>query len=400
MLGWEFPPYHSGGLGTACYGLTKGLSKEGIKVTFVLPSLNQNIESEHVKLIGANIKFRSVDSPLSGYMTTASYKKTVVKKAPGVKNMYGKNLLEEVGRFARRVKRIALTEPFDVIHAHDWLTYPAGITAKKATGKPLVVHVHATEFDRCANNSVNQQVYDIEREGMHAADKIIAVSNFTKNQVVSHYGIPPSKVQVVHNAVEIKTYTPKSIELARQDKIVLFLGRLTIQKGPEHFLLAAKRVLEKVPNTKFVVAGSGDMEYYMINKASELGISQNVMFTGFLRGADIDKAYRMADVYVMPSISEPFGITPLEAMMHGTPTIISKQSGVSEVVSHSLKVDFWDIDEMANKIVSILSYKGLTETIRDNGLHEVHNFDWCIPARKCAEVYTNIVPKQEAGRKW
>lgn len=400
MLGWEFPPYHSGGLGTACYGLTKGLSSEGIKVTFVLPSLHQNIESEHLKLIGANIRFRSIDSPLSGYMTTTTYKKTLTKKAPAAKNMYGRNLLEEVDRFARRVKKIALTEPFDVIHAHDWLTYPAGIVAKKATGKPLVVHVHATEFDRCANNSVNQNVYNIEREGMHAADKIIAVSNFTKNQVVSHYGIDPNKVQVVHNAVEIKKYTPKSVELTRQDKIVLFLGRLTIQKGPEHFLLAAKRVLEKVPETRFVVAGSGDMESYMINKASELGISNNVMFTGFLRGADIDKAYRMADVYVLPSISEPFGIAPLEAMMHGTPTIISKQSGVSEVVSHSLKVDFWDIDEMANKIISILSYNGLAETIRDNGLQEVRKFDWRIPAMKCAQVYSNVIMDPGVKRKW
>jgi len=211
MLGWEFPPYHSGGLGTACYGLTKGLSSEGIKVTFVLPSLNQNIESDFVKLIGANIRFRSIDSPLSGYMTTASYKQTVTKKAPAAKNMYGRNLLEEVERFAKRVKKIASVEPFEVIHAHDWLTYPAGIAAKKATGKPLVVHVHATEFDRCAHNSVNQQVYDIERTGMHAADKIIAVSNYTKNQIVGHYGIEPNKVQVVHNAVEIKTYTPKSV---------------------------------------------------------------------------------------------------------------------------------------------------------------------------------------------
>ncbi len=396
MLGWEFPPYHSGGLGTACYGLTKGLSSEGVKVTFVLPSLQENIDSEFVRLIGANIRFKTIDSPLSGYMTTASYRQTVTEKAPVKQALYGRDLMEEVGRFSERVKHIAKKESFDVIHAHDWLTYKAGINAKKVSNKPLVVHVHATEFDRCASDHINQQVYDIEREGMHAADSIITVSNFTKSQVVEHYGVDPSKIQVVHNAVDLKedSFGRGSSQFSKTDKIVLFLGRITIQKGPEHFLWTAKRVLEKMPDVKFVVAGSGDMERYMIEKSAEMGISRNMMFTGFLRGSDIDHAYRMADVYVMPSISEPFGITPLEAMMHGTPTIISKQSGVSEVVSHSLKVDFWDIDEMANKILAILSYPGLSETMRENGYQEVRKFDWRVPAKKCVEVYNRV-----SGRK-
>lgn len=395
MLGWEFPPYHSGGLGTACYGLTKGLSSEGVNVTFVLPSLHKNIESDFVKLIGANIKFKTIDSPLSGYMTTASYRQTVAKNAPTKMSMYGQDLMDEVYRFSRRVKTIAKRESFDVIHAHDWLTYQAGINAKSVSGKPLVVHVHATEFDRCASENINRQVYNIEKRGMRAADRVITVSNFTKGQVLEHYDVDPSKIDVVHNAVEIKSYADNpNPAFTKTDKIVLFLGRITIQKGPEHFLWTAKRVLEKMPDTKFVVAGSGDMERYMIDMASQLGIAKNVLFTGFLRGPDIDAAYRMADVYVMPSLSEPFGITPLEAMMHGTPTIISKQSGVSEVVNHALKVDFWDIDEMANKILAILQYPGLSDTMKENGYHEVRKFDWKIPARKCAEVYNKVMGRR------
>jgi glycogen(starch) synthase len=257
------------------------------------------------------------------------------------------------------------------------------------------VHVHATEFDRCASDNINQEVYEIERNGLHAADQIITVSNFTKSQVVEHYGIEPSKIEVVHNAVEMRDYGEEAYpSFTKTDKIVLFLGRITIQKGPEHFLWTAKRVLEKMPDVKFVVAGSGDMERYMIDQAAHMGISKSMMFTGFLRGPDIDAAYKMADVYIMPSISEPFGITPLEAMMHGTPTIISKQSGVSEVVSHCLKVDFWDIDEMANKILAILNYQGLSDTMKENGYHEVKKFDWRIPARKVAEVYNSLLGRK------
>ncbi|MFH1398510.1 MAG: glycosyltransferase family 4 protein [Candidatus Woesearchaeota archaeon] len=398
MLGWEFPPYHSGGLGIACYGLTKGLAHQGVEVTFVLPTLKEDIKAEFVRIIGANrgnITIQSIKSPLSEYMTTRSYAEIMSKKATdSTPRLYGPDLFTEVYRFAKRVEQIAKTEKFDVIHAHDWLTYQAGIYAKKVSGKPLVVHVHATEFDRTANNHVNQLVYDIERTGMHAADSIIAVSNFTKSKIVNKYGINPEKVNVVHNGCELKHHKiSKEFAIKKTDKVVLFLGRITFQKGPEYFLYMAQKVLEHIPNVKFVIAGSGDMDQFIITKAAQMGLGKHVLFTGFLRGADIDRAYTMADVYVMPSVSEPFGITPLEAMMHQTPVIISKQSGVSEVVSHCLKVDFWDIEELANKVVSILRYPSLAATLTDNADLELPNFDWDIPARKCVEVYKTLEEK-------
>ncbi len=390
MLGWEFPPYHSGGLGTACHGLTKGLANQGVNVTFVLPSLRNDVQEDFVKLLGANIRYQKVDSPLKGYTTETHYQKCLLdtKKT----KQYGDDLLREVNRFAERICHIAEHEDFDIIHAHDWLTYLAGIRVKEKTGKPLVIHVHATEFDRCASSNVNPEVYAIERKGMQAADNIIAVSNFTKSRVVNNYGIAADRVNVVHNGVIVKQFDEGTKPaISETDKIVLFLGRITIQKGPEYFLHTAKKIMDKVDNVKFVVAGSGDMDAFMINKAAELGLGKNVLFTGFLRGADVDRAYRMADVYVMPSVSEPFGITPLEAMMHGTPTVISKQSGVSEVVNHAFKVDFWDVDEMANKIIGILKYPCLADSMSKNAGVEIHDINWNESARKCKAVYEDTL---------
>lgn len=389
MLGWEFPPYSTGGLGTACYGLTKGLSNQGVDITFVLPTLRDNIQAEFVKLIGANIKIVPVDSPIRGYMTSEGYQKTFLRSTS---SMYGYDLFKEVYRFSKRVAEIAMQEDFDVIHAHDWMTFQAGINAKTVSNKPLVIHVHATEFDRTANNNVNQIVYEVEKMGMHKADSIIAVSNFTKNKITTHYGINPEKINVVHNAVEINNYSIEDdFGIKKEDKIVLFLGRITVQKGPDYFIYAAKKVLEQMPNVKFVITGSGDMESYIINKVAELGLSKNVLFTGFLRGKDVDRVYRMADVYVMPSVSEPFGITPLEAMANGTPVIISKQSGVSEVIKNCLKVDFWDINELTNKIVCVLKYPSLAHTLMENASFEVTGIGWNEPARKCIDVYNHML---------
>jgi len=405
MLGWEFPPFTSGGLGTACAGLTKGLSNHNVNVTFVLPKANSDATSSHVNLIVADkvyvdndkLKFLEVNSLLVPYISSEEYSERFAKMkkvkygkmSDPAQDLYGKNLYEEVQRYAHKVELISGIEDFDVIHAHDWMTYPAAINAKKATGKPLVVHIHATEFDRTGKN-VNQNVYDIERSGFHAADKIVAVSNFTKTKVVEHYGINPDKVEVVHNGVEFTNYQQENCT-RNKGKTVLFLGRLTMQKGPEYFLEAAKKVLELDQEVRFIVAGSGDMEGYMIEKAAELGIADKVLFTGFLRGDDIDRAYKMADVYVMPSVSEPFGITPLEAMRNGTPCIISKNSGVSEVVNHCLKVDFWDIDQMSNKIIAALHYGCLHKELVKNGLEEVHGFSWDQPACKCIDVYRSVV---------
>lgn len=405
MFGWEFPPFNSGGLGTACFGLTKGLSNHNKDVIFVLPKAYPNMDADFVKLVSADVEKGltkiGINSLIKGYMTNSDYKefnRTVLKsKNPKHTKIYGEDLYEEVYRYAVNAKLIAENEKFDVIHAHDWLTYEAGINAKKASGKPLVIHVHATEFDRTGDNP-NQYVYDIERRGMHEADSIIAVSQLTKDRIVEHYNVPAEKVSVVHNAVEFNEnrFNPETFQIKENNKIVLFLGRITIQKGPDYFLYAAKKALEHDPNITFIIAGSGDMETFIIEKAAELGISDKVLFTGFLRGQEIDKAYQMADLYVMPSVSEPFGITPLEAMRNNTPVIISKQSGVSEVLTHCLKVDFWDINQLVNKMLGVLKYQELHESLQHNGSQEVKKFNWDIPAKKCIDVYEKTIGDQNS----
>ncbi len=406
MFGWEFPPYSSGGLGTACHGLTKGLSNQGIEVTFVMPKAETAPEKSHVKLLVAgvdkidsdidSIKIKHVPSLLVAYATTQSYTQNYWqyhRSNPNNANtIYSQNLYDEVQRYAQIGADIAKKEPHDIIHCHDWMTYPAGIAAKKVSGRPFVIHVHATEFDRTGDNP-NPYIYDIEKKGMQEADHIMAVSQFTKNKIVEHYGINPAKIKVVHNAVEFNENRFDKIKekISKDDKIVLFLGRITIQKGPDWFLKAAKRVLEIRPNIKFLVAGSGDMEGYMIEEAAKLGIADKVLFTGFLKGKDVDRVYSMADLYVMPSISEPFGITPLEAMRNNTPVLISNQSGVSEVIKNALKVDFWNTEEMANKIIGILDYKEAHKTLREEGAKEVMKFDWNEPAKKCIDVYEKAI---------
>jgi len=293
----------------------------------------------------------------------------------------------EIHRYAAIAAQLAGNEQFDIVHAHDWMTYPAGIAVAAVSGKPLVVHVHSTEFDRSGEH-VNQMIYDIEREGMHTADKIIAVSDFTRNIIISRYGIGGEKVEVVHNGVERNgdnTLTTSTINT--DEKLVLFLGRITMQKGPEYFLQAAKKVLEVMDNVKFVMAGSGDMMHRTIEMAAELGIGSKVLFTGFLRGDDVQKIYKMADLFVMPSVSEPFGLVPLEALNNDVPVIISKQSGVSEVLTHALKVDFWDIDDMANKIIAVLKYPPLRITLQSHGNFEVRKLQWKDSAQKCTKIY-------------
>jgi len=403
MFGWEFPPYNSGGLGTACHGLTKGLANHNIKVSFVIPKAYPDMNADFVKLISppemkGAVKTIGVNSLLKGYITSKEYTQRYMNqkefgyKTGKTNDIYGENLFEEVERYAEKAAMIAQIEQHDIIHCHDWLTYEAGINAKRVSGKPLVVHLHATEFDRTAGNP-NQYVYEIEKRGFENADKIIAVSRFAKNKIIQHYGINPNKIEVVHNAVEFNDnhLRKEEFKIKKKDKVVLFLGRITVQKGPDWFLYAAKKALEIDPNITFVFAGSGDMEPYIIEKAAELGIADKVLFSGFLRGKDIDRAYQMADLYVMPSVSEPFGITPLEAMRNNTPVIISKQSGVSEVINHCLKVDFWDIDLMVNKMMGVLQHKELKEELMSNGGKEVRKFNWNIPAKKCIKVYDELL---------
>lgn len=390
MFGWELPPFNSGGLGVACYGLSKALSKK-VDITFVLPR-KVNVSADFVKLLFANnIKITVIDSPLRPYMTSAEYSRLEEDVT-----IYGKDLFSEVKRYAMEARKIAEKVDFDIIHAHDWLTFEAGIAAKEVSGKPLIVQLHSTEYDRCGGQNLNQAVYDIEKRGMDIADKVIGVSNLTKRIIEEQYGIPSFKVVAVHNRINADEYSEpvndKIFQLKMDGKkIVLYAGRITLQKGPEYFLYAAKKVLDFDPNVLFVMAGSGDMEYQMMNTAAQLGISDKILFTGFLRGEELTSIFKLSDVFVMPSVSEPFGIAALESIIHGTPVIISKQSGVSEIVQNALKVDFWDVDEMANKILSVISFHSLKQTLKDNGRNEVGTFSWDIAADETFDLYRTLV---------
>ncbi len=393
---------------------------------FVLPRPVATPFSTHVKLLGPrpgsplaspstemrldefdHVTFRTVDAALTNpYLSSAEYARTAsaardpladavnsgsrIDESPG--SQYSGNLFAEVERDAALASEIVREESFDVVHAHDWMTFPAAMAVAGITGKPLVVHMHSTEFDRSGVH-VDQRIYDIERRGMRDAPRVIAVSHLTKNQITQMYGIDPTNVEVVYNAIDISNghFDPEQASIHNGEKIVLFLGRLTLQKGPEYFLAAAKKVLEVMDNVKFIMAGSGDMVRRTIEMASAMGIGHKVLFTGFLRGGDIEKVFKMADLYVMPSVSEPFGIAPLEAMSHDVPVIISKQSGVSEVLTHALKVDFWDITEMANKIIAVLRHPPLAKTLRQHGSFEVRRLSWVDAARQCVGVYEQVV---------
>jgi len=480
MLGWEFPPFITGGLGTACFGLTKALDRRNVRVTFVLPKAGSASEASHVNLVAPEPSTKMVGwsaapstptagdpspaedvesksatkrpvAPASGkpgdvsvfrlaqflhvqagfsqpYQRTAGQsnvgdweegelveieeidaatgevRKRMVRRQPGAPGQsgepmvvfergsadpgidYGGDLIGQVERYAHFCVTNVRNQDFDVIHAHDWLTFPAGLSIARLTGKPLVVHVHSTEFDRSGEH-VNQRIYDIERRGMHGAMRVITVSQLTKNIVMRRYGVPERKVEVVYNGVELDPGSQGLTGIQTADKIVLYFGRITYQKGPEYFIRAAKRVLEVMDNVKFVVAGSGDQAVRMIEMAANLGIGHKVLFTGFLRGKDIKRVFGLADVYVMPSVSEPFGIAPLEAMSHDVPVLISKSSGVSEVLTHALKVDFWDVDDMANKIVAILRHPPLSKTLREHGSFEIRRLSWDGAAERCEQIY-------------
>jgi len=391
MFGWEFPPFNAGGLGVACYGLIKGLSRQGIEVIFVLPK-KVPLNVDFCRVIFADENPADLKTFYSAYSTLTAADKNLNAI---FKNSWG--LIEEVKKYALLARQIAKREKFDIIHAHDWLCYPAGLMAKEVSGKPLVVHIHATEFDRTGGLNVNSQVYAIEKEGFEKADKIVAVSNFTKQKVAEHYDITPSKISVVYNALEKEQSTPTSEIIAglsalnKKFKMVLFLGRLTLQKGPDYFLQAAKKVLEKNPNVYFVIAGSGDMQHQLINQTIDLDIADKVIFTGFLRDRNLAKIYQMADLYVMPSVSEPFGITALEALNSSTPIIISKQSGVSEIIKNCLRVDFWDINQMANKMLAVLNYPALGDTLKECGKNEVEKITWDNSASACLNVYNSVL---------
>ncbi len=424
MFGWEFPPHITGGLGTACFGLTKSLALfDDVDLTFVVPKIYGDEIQSGMRLVAAGEielshkiireqkeaekrKLLEYCGQISSYCSPEQYVKLLQEKlkkhmASGddtsretleFSGQYGADLFEEISRYGVVASGIAREKYHDVIHAHDWLTYQAGIEAKKASGKPLVIHVHATEFDRCGENH-NQRVFDIEKRGMEAADKIITVSHFTRNIVISKYGISPLKVMTVHNGVEPvnKDEIKKLWKIGVRDKIVTFLGRVTSQKGPGYFIEAAYKILKRMDNVRFVMAGGGDLLEKMIEYVAKLGISDKFHFTGFLKGNDVYRMYSISDVYIMPSVSEPFGIAPLEAIHSNVPVVISKQSGVSEVLNNAIKVDFWDVDAIADAIYGILSYPVLSGFLKNNGSKEVKNLKWSDTAGKIREIYYQLL---------
>ena len=465
MLGWEFPPFITGGLGTACYGLTKALSRRQTDVTFVLPKTvdGEFAEDLHVRLLtqqapAAAVGDRSPESVASTYSykppimeedteafehvtfkavparfshpypgstqyvgeaaaatsnTTAQFNRPMSildspppaapseapdkadRQAKSTAGDYSGDLVSESRRYAALCIDLAHGEDFDVVHAHDWLTFPAGMAVAAVHGIPLVVHIHSTEFDR-AGEHIHHPIYDVERRGVHAAMRVIAVSHLTKNMLVNRYSVEPDKIDVVYNGIEeldspIQADTPESIHIDKTDKVVLFLGRITMQKGPEVFISAAKKVLQKYDKVKFIMAGAGDKVRDIIELAAREGIGHKITFTGFVRGEEVSRVFKMADVFVMPSVSEPFGLAALEAINHDVPVIMSKTAGASEVLKHVLKVDFWDVDEIANKIIALLRHESLGSELRSNADLELRHLTWDGAAQKCLDVYQAAV---------
>lgn len=465
MFGWEYPPHISGGLGTACYGLTRALQKNKVKVLFAIPRLYGGEGDSQIKFIDvSSVARRNKDAPsanvrnppykppdladkneneqLAGsvsyigvpvalqpylpaettqgeaqqYLTMWNYTFSPSHVQEGgnraeamtnaatlaeseeredVTNLtgkYGPNLMDEVYRYADVADNIATQHTFDVIHAHDWMTFLAAIAAKKKSGKPLVIHIHSTEFDRSGDH-VNEMIYGIEKMGLTEADHIIAVSNWAKQIVVSKYKIAEEKISVVHNGIIPK---PKPKEFSFPEigsHFVTFLGRVTHQKGPAFFVEAAEKVLREFPDAHFIVAGAGDLLPHIIEKVAQLNMSANFHFTGFLSREQVDQVWSLTDVYVMPSVSEPFGIAPLEAIQGGVPVILSKQSGVAEVMPHAIKVDFWDTKAVAAAICSVLRYESLSHVLRQNSQKHIKNLTWEKAAVDVKAIYYELTRK-------
>lgn len=398
MLGWEFPPFISGGLGTACYGLTRAMENLDIDILMLLPASNCFIDGQthnyfELEASGdqnpAHIKFKPVPSRLPNpYDSTFRPLRLCCTGALGG---YDGNLVERVQEYAKLCTKLINSQNFDVIHAHDWVTFPAGIALAQKLSKPLVVHVHATEFDR-SGHWVNPKVYEIERRSMEVASLVITVSKYTADTLMDHYGIPENKIRIVHNGIDKKTILRQGLRHSNGQKIVLFLGRITGQKGPKHFIEAAEKVLAIDKNVKFIMAGWGDQAPAMIEEAAAKMLGTKVLFTGFLRGRQVELAYQMADVYVMPSVSEPFGLTAAEAIQQGVPVILSNTTGVGEILHRGVvKVDYWDAGKMAESIIKILNNPDLAMQLSRDAKEEVDPFTWEAAARKCLSVYNQVM---------
>ena len=408
MFGWEFPPLMSGGLGTACFGMTRALAGLGHRIAFVLPQAGEKDEAPFLELVSAaavpssdagpedeeteilrRLKRRAVPALLSPYLSAQGYRDLFLSGRGRFSEaaVYGPDLIAEVSRYGRAAGAIARRLAFDIIHAHDWMTVPAALLARRISGKPLILHIHSLEYDR-SGESVNREIVEIEREGLSKADRVIAVSHRTKRMIAERYGIPPEKISVVHNAVS-QAEAQRIYRAERKDdrKTVLFLGRITFQKWPDYFVEAAARVLEVLPDVAFVMAGAGNMMGQMIERVGELGIGKSFHFTGFLQGEEIERIFSLSDLYVMPSVSEPFGISPLEAMLYDVPVIISRQSGVAEVLRHALKVDFWDVRELSAKIIAVLKHPALAGEMAQKAREELRKIRWETAADKITAIY-------------
>jgi glycosyltransferase involved in cell wall biosynthesis len=415
MFGWEFPPHISGGLGTACYGIVKGLaSGKNVDITFVVPKIYGNEHSaKNIQLLSADnisvgsqyssewnptrVSILEVSSKLIPYATPESYveryklsdeiKTETIHEGQKIpfSGGYGPNLFSDIYKYAVVAKTIAKDNQFQLIHAHDWLTFPAGIAAKQISGKPLIVHVHSTDFDR-SGGTVNPDIFAIEKQGFEEADHIITVSKRIKNRLTEQYHISPKKITTVYNAIDPKINDSQAIK-NRKYKIVTFLGRITIQKGPEYFVDVARMVIHRMKNVDFVIAGNGELRDHILELCARYGITDRIHFTGFLNNEEVKHMLRQSDLFIMPSVSEPFGIVPLEAMQAEVPVIISLQSGVSELIRNVVKTDFWDVHAMADAVHGILRNKKLAASMITDGKKEVNRLSWNRSANQIRQVY-------------
>jgi glycogen(starch) synthase len=414
MFGWEFPPRMSGGLGTACFGMTAALAGLGHRITLVLPQPGEPSAAPFLDLLSASdipvadgeggetelmqrLAIRPIRSLLNPYLTGENYRELYLseeKRFPERRGVYGPDLIAEVIRYGRAGGAIARDLSFDIIHAHDWMTVPAAVNARRISGKPFVLHIHSLEYDRSGEH-VNPEIRDIEREGLDRADRIIAVSHRTKRMIEERYGTDPGKIAVVYNAVTRaeagRLYHTERWGAPRKDKMVLYLGRITFQKGPDYFIEAAARVLRILPEVTFVMAGAGDMMRQMVELVGERGIGNHFHFMGFLQGEEIERIFSLSDLYVMPSVSEPFGISPLEAMLYDVPVIISRQSGVAEILKHALKVDFWDVRDIAGKIIAVLKHPVLAGEMTEKAREELRKIRWETAAERITEIYRQVI---------
>lgn len=396
MLGWELPPHISGGMGIACYNLCKALYLRGLHIEFVVPYRAEHPNIDFMKIYSGNDVHPKEITNFGIYDTNFFQYKGGTSNGEAQSSHLPKEIHRQRLGYMESVEKIADNSNYDAIHAHDWLTFDAALLAKKKLKKPLIVHIHATEFDRSGENFGNPLVHEIEYNAMTLADKIIAVSQATKRLIVKDYGIPEDKIEVVHNSINPEDYAPldslstynylKNMK-EKGYKVVLSASRLTVQKGLTHFLQAAHLALQKNNKLLFLICGSGDQYHELIQLSADLGISKNIIFAGWVSGEKLRESYAIADMFVMSSVSEPFGLTALEATAHNVATLVSRQSGVSEVLRNSLKFDYWNHQKLANEIIALANYPALGSLMTQNALQEFRQFSWSDVAKKCTDIY-------------